>query len=86
MTKTLNKLQDFSVKLNANRFFEFFVVSIIIFSALVVGVKTYNISDELLNIVVILDWSITIIFLIEIIIRFVADPNKSQFFKKLECL
>lgn len=82
MTKTLNKLQDFSVKLNANRFFEFFVVSIIIFSALVVGVKTYNISDELLNIVVILDWSITIIFLIEIIIRFVAEPNKSQFFKK----
>lgn len=82
MTNTLKKLQDISVSLNSNRLFEFFVVSIIIFSALVVGVKTYNISDDLLNFVVVLDWAITVIFLIEITIRFVAEPRKSQFFKK----
>ena len=82
MTYTLKKIQDFSTNLNSNKFFEFFVVAIIIFSALVVGVKTYNISEELLKIVVILDWTITIIFLIEITIRFIAEPNKTKFFKK----
>ncbi|VAW37602.1 FIG00950713: hypothetical protein [hydrothermal vent metagenome] len=82
MTQALKKLQNFSVKLNSNRLFELFVVSIIIFSALVVGVKTYNISAGVLQIVSMLDWVITIIFLIEIIIRYIAEPVKSQFFKK----
>ena len=82
MTNTFKKLQEFSEKLNSNRLFELFVVVIIIFSALVVGVKTYNISEEILKAIVVLDWVITVIFLIEITIRFIADPNKSQFFKK----
>jgi len=82
MTNTFKKLQSFSEKLNSNRLFELFVVFIIIFSALVVGVKTYNISNELLKAVIVLDWVITIIFLIEITIRFIAEPKKSQFFKK----
>lgn len=82
MTNTFKKIQDFSTQLNSNRFFEFFVVVIIIFSALVVGVKTYKISPDLLNVIVILDWAITLIFLVEITIRFIAEPFKSQFFKK----
>ena len=82
MASTLKALQDFTIRLNSNRIFEFFVVSIIIFSALVVGVKTYNISDDLLSIIVVLDWTITLIFLVEITIRFIAEPNKSHFFKK----
>jgi len=79
---SFSKLQNISVRLNSNRFFEIFVVSVIIFSALVVGLKTYNISPGFLNIVEVLDWVITFIFLFEIIIRFIADPDKLRFFKK----
>ncbi|MFK8011911.1 MAG: ion transporter [Marinicellaceae bacterium] len=82
MTNTFKKLQSFSERLNSNKMFELFVVFIIIFSALVVGVKTYKISSDLLKLIVILDWVITIIFLVEITIRFIAEPRKSQFFKK----
>ena len=76
-----SKLQKFSEQLNSNRLFETFVIAVIIFSALVVGMKTYDIPSSLFGIVEILDWTITIIFLFEIIIRFIAEPNKSQFFK-----
>ena len=76
-----SKLQKFSEQLNSNRLFETFVIAVIIFSALVVGMKTYDIPSSLFGIVEILDWAITIIFLFEIIIRFIAEPNKSQFFK-----
>ncbi len=82
MKSTLESIQNFSIKLSTNRLFEFFVVSIILFSALVVGMKTYNMSEEILYIIVILDWMISVIFLIEIIIRFIAEPKKLQFFKK----
>ncbi len=67
--------------IGSNKVFELFVVSVIIFSALVIGVKTYSLPDSVLNFVIVLDWLITFIFLFEIIIRFLAEPVKRQFFK-----
>jgi len=68
-------------RIRHNKFFELFVVFIIIFSALVVGVKTYSMSPLMLQVISILDWLITIFFLIEICIRFISEENKTDFFK-----
>lgn len=68
-------------RIRHNKVFEWFVISIIVFSALVIGVKTYPIPPFVNNLVIILDWLITVIFLIEIVIRFLAEPVKRNFFK-----
>lgn len=76
-----NRLQSLFISIRSNKTFEFFVVGVIIFSALVIGVKSYPIPEYLLNIIGVLDWVITFIFLAEITIRFVAEPRKRDFFK-----
>ncbi len=75
------QLQDTFYRIRSNKAFELFVVAIIIFSALVIGVKTYPISDNLQRIIHFLDWMITLIFLVEIIIRFLGEKEKRNFFK-----
>jgi voltage-gated sodium channel len=69
-------------RLRTNKIFEIFVIAVIIFSALVIGVKTYDIPPLVTEIVGVLDWVITVIFLVEISIRFIGDPDKKHFFNK----
>ena len=57
------------------------VISVIIFSALVIGVKTYDISETVETAIRVLDWAITLFFMLEISIRFLAEENKKDFFK-----
>ncbi|MCP3850285.1 MAG: ion transporter [Gammaproteobacteria bacterium] len=78
--KTSNIQQKFN-NLRSNKAFEIFVISIIIFSALVIGAKTYDIPPKALFFVHLLDWLITFIFLTEIIVRFIGEEHKNQFFK-----
>lgn len=65
-----------------NKIFEIFVVSVIVVSALLIGAKTYDISPKVLAALHILDWAVTLFFLVEITLRFLATPNKKDFFKK----
>jgi voltage-gated sodium channel len=74
-------LQQAFLTLRSKKLFELTVVFIIIFSALVVGVKTYPVSPTLTSIIRVLDWLITLFFVIEISIRFIAEENKRNFFK-----
>lgn len=74
-------LQEKFETLRSNKLFELFVISIIIFSALVIGAKTYDISPAALWFVHLLDWFITFFFLTEITIRFLGEKNKKEFFK-----
>ena len=67
--------------IRSNKAFEFFVVSVIIASALLVGVKTYELSPTLRTLLGWLDILITVIFLTEITIRFIAEPHKRAFFR-----
>ncbi|MGI9275988.1 MAG: ion transporter [Endozoicomonas sp.] len=76
-----NKWQATFFAIRSNKAFELLVISIIIFSALVIGAKTYAIPDHISNLVTILDWGVTLFFLVEITIRFLAEPNKRNFFK-----
>jgi voltage-gated sodium channel len=76
-----NNLQQRFYRLRSNKAFELFVVGIIIFSALVVGAKTYDISPFTLRLIGWLDISITAIFLTEITIRFLGEEQKRNFFR-----
>lgn len=68
-------------KIRNNRFFEMVVVTVILFSALLTGAKTYDISPGVMSVIGWLDYSITLFFLVEISIRFFAEDNKWHFFK-----
>lgn len=74
-------LQDAFFRLKSNRLFEFFVIAIIIVSALEIGVKTYPLPEWAFTYTHALDIFITLFFLVEITIRFIAEPAKKDFFK-----
>jgi voltage-gated sodium channel len=67
--------------ITANKTFEFFIMFVIMTSALTVGVKTYNVSPLMLSILEVADIGITVIFVIEISIRFLATHPRLDFFK-----
>ena len=73
MIKFLYNIRESSI-------FLFVVISIIILNAITIGVNTYELSDFTRLAINYLDYSITIFFVIEIIIRFVGEPKKLQFF------
>jgi voltage-gated sodium channel len=76
-----DRIQHAFWKIRSNKAFELFVVFVIIFSALVIGVKTYPLSENFLRTMRILDWGITLFFLTEIVIRFLGEERKRDFFK-----
>ncbi|MGF1754706.1 ion transporter [Vibrio makurazakiensis] len=80
MSSGYRSVQERFFKLRNNKIFEVFVISVIICSALMIGVNTYEIPSSILSVLKVLDWTITIIFLVEIVIRFVGEPNKKKFF------
>ncbi len=77
----IQTLQNAIIKLRHNKAFEFFVIAVIIISALEIGAKTYDLSDTAIAFTKYLDVFITVFFLIEILIRFIAEENKKDFFK-----
>jgi len=68
-------------KLNSSRIFQFIVISIIILNAITLGVNTYELNSYLKNSIQILDYAITVFFVVEILIRFIGEPKKINFFK-----
>ena len=65
----------------SNRLFELFIILVIIASALLVGVKTYQLPTWVKPVIDGLDLLITLIFLVEISIRFLGEPQKRAFFR-----
>lgn len=81
MLNTLPLQQRF-LQLRSNKAFELFVVFVIIVSALSVGAKTYDVPAWTETFIYYLDWAITLIFMIEILIRFLGETHKLHFFKQ----
>ena len=76
---------DFQIKfqtLRDNKAFEMFVIAIIIFSSLMIGIRTYDLHPVAENALYILDYGVTLFFLIEILIRMAAERRFWDFFKK----
>ena len=69
------------VRIRHNKAFEAFIIVVIITSAVMVGMKTYSLSPILVNTLAVMDWAISIIFLFELMIRFLATPRRLDFFK-----
>ena len=78
----INQLQNRFVALRENKLFEAFVIAVIIFSALVIGAKTYDISSATMRLMMFLDTAVTLFFLVEIIVRMIAEGSIVRFFKK----
>ncbi|GMM69071.1 hypothetical protein MTsDn1_23660 [Alteromonas sp. MTD1] len=76
-----SELQNKFEKIRANKWFEAFVISVIVISALLVGAKTYELPAAVSSLTVFLDWFISAFFLTEITIRFLAEKRKRYFFK-----
>ena len=76
----IQSLQSHALALKENKAFELFVVGVIILSALLVGAKTYSIPSTVNLVIRWLDIAITLLFLFEIIVRFIAEPRKTRFF------
>ena len=74
-------LQSRLEALRAHRAFEAFIIIIIIASALLVGVKTYAVPSWLQRLIEGLDLLITVIFVVEISVRFLGEARKRDFFK-----
>lgn len=79
---SITQLKGFLNRLNNNRIFQFIIISVIIFSALMIGVKTYDVDPDYLKIITFIDIAITYLFLFEIIVRFIAEGHSLAFFKK----
>ena len=61
--------------------FQYLVISIIIFNAFTIGINTYELGEFTKSVISILDYSITVFFVIELLIRFIGEPKKINFLK-----
>jgi len=75
-------LQNRFINLRENKIFETFVILVIIISALLIGAKTYPISSAAHKAIQLMDIAVTVIFLIEIIIRMIAERSLKRFFSQ----
>ena len=76
----LAQVKDLCLRLKETRRFQAFVSVIIIYSSIVIGVSSYEINNLLLTIIIYSDYLITLIFLVEISIRYLAEESTKSFF------
>ena len=65
--------------IESSKIFQGVVITIIILSALTIGAKTYDLPPLVESSLTVMDNAITIFFLIEILFRFAACPDKKRF-------
>ncbi len=79
---TWNEFQLRFQKIRDNKAFELFVIAVIIFSSLMIGIRTYNLHPTFETVLFGLDYAVTLFFVIEIAIRMAAEDRLRDFFKK----
>jgi voltage-gated sodium channel len=81
MSSFILRAQDRLKKIDSSPFFQWSIIAVIIISALLIGAKTHDLPPQAIRILTFLDNAITVFFVIELTIRFMAFPNKKEFFK-----
>lgn len=81
-TSAWQKFQNRFKAIRDNKVFELFVIGVIIFSSLMIGVRTYPLPGMAETILWGLDYAVTLFFVIEISIRMAAEERMRDFFKK----
>ncbi|MCF6344941.1 MAG: ion transporter [Thiomicrorhabdus sp.] len=79
---TWNDFQTKFQKVRDNKAFELFVIGVIIFSSLMIGIQTYDLAPWVDGGIRVLDYAVTIFFVLEISIRMAAEDRLRDFFKK----
>ena len=74
-------MRNILFKLNSSKIFQFSVIFIIVLNAITVGISTYDLNPIIKKLIQLLDYGITVFFVMEILIRFFSEPNKRNFFK-----
>lgn len=64
-----------------NKLFQMIVMVIIILSAMMIGVRSHDVSVETMQLLKYMDIGITGFFVIELTMRFISYENKAKFFK-----
>lgn len=77
-----SQLKQTFIDIRSNKLFEMFVVTVIVVSALKVGLGTYPLGPNLTYALKLLDYAVTIFFLIEILVRILAEHSLRRFFSK----
>jgi len=67
-------------RLDSSKLFQAVIIAVIIVSALSIGVKTHNVSEQWIKVLITADVAITVFFAMEIIVRFLAVNNIKKFF------
>jgi voltage-gated sodium channel len=78
---SLKELHEALIYLMNNRYFELSMMGVIIFSAMLIGIDTFELKPVYQHIIFSLDQLITIIFLIEIVARISTYKRPLDFFK-----
>ena len=80
MASSIFKFQHKLKRIDSSKLFQGVVIAVIILSALLIGAKTHNLPENALKLLAIMDLAVTVFFVIEIVIRYLAHPNKKRFF------
>jgi len=80
MPSLVFKAQRTLKKIDRSKIFQGLIIFVILLSALLIGAKTYNLSENAMLLLSGFDLAVTIFFVIELIIRFLASPKKKKFF------
>ncbi|GHE77147.1 ion transporter [Thalassotalea profundi] len=81
MPSVILTIQNRLKRIDASPVFQWSIIVVILLSALLIGAKTHNLPDNAMQLLTVLDVIITIFFLFEIVIRFLAFKDKKSFFK-----
>ena len=68
-------------RINESKVFQTVIVLVIIISALSIGAKTHNLSTQFIKMLAMADIAITVFFVIEIVIRYLAIGDFKRFFR-----
>ena len=77
----MNSFISFFLKIRNSKFFNGLVIAVIIASALYAGISSYDLPAEYIYYLLIFDYAITVFFLIELIIRMIAERDLGKFYK-----
>ena len=81
MSSFVDQVQHRLKKVDSSPLFQWSVITVIVMSALLIGAKTHDLPEQVVSLLSFLDSAITVFFVIELSIRFIAYPNKKTFFK-----
>lgn len=81
MSSFVDQVQRRLKKVDSSPIFQWSVITVIVMSALLIGAKTHDLPEQVVSLLSFLDSAITVFFVIELSIRFIAYPNKKAFFK-----